>query len=309
MQMTRVGLDNAVHFYEIVIKEDSSFVEAYVGMSRIWRIQAFFKYYDKSEAYQKANYYMDKALELHPTDRALLDEYYFSLFLFDWDFQRVEKYYQNLIVKDSLFISPEMTAYAMQTNRLTDAFHAIEMAIEDDPKSLKMRLLKAWGLYWTGKNLEAISMLDEIMPLYDDLEWLKIKGALLLYHLGEWEHCKQVIESFAVDDRFTSSPLTLVLTSLMQNEEKVSFRDEVLISKLSSMYNEEVQGSPAYHLAFYFATLHDHNRALQWLEKSYTQNEPEMRWLYTQPCFDSLHQDPRFKELLNKRGFYEVIKT
>lgn len=307
MQMNRVGLDDAVHFYEKAIGEDSTFVEAYVGMSRIWRIQAFFKYYDKSEAYQKAKYYMDKALELHPTDRALLDEYYFSLFLFDWDFHRVEKYYQNLIVRDSLFISPEMTAYAMQTNRLTDAFHAIEMAIEDDPKSLKMRLLKAWGLYWTGKNSEAISMLEEIMPLYNELEWLKIKGALLLYHLGEWEHCKQVLESFALDDRFSSSPLALVLTSLMQNEEKGSFRDEQLINELSSMFDEDAQGSPAYHLAFYFATLQDYNRTLEWLEKSYTHNEPEMRWLYVQPCFASLHQDPRFKKLLNKRGFSEVM--
>jgi hypothetical protein len=43
--------------------------------------------------------------------------------------------------------------------------------------------------------------------------------------------------------------------------------------------------------------------AFKWLEKSYQDNEVELYWLKVEPEFESLHDDPRYQEMLDKVGF------
>jgi thiamine kinase-like enzyme len=45
------------------------------------------------------------------------------------------------------------------------------------------------------------------------------------------------------------------------------------------------------------------DKALQSLQKAYTDHEVEMTWLKVDPLFKPLHGDPRFENLLRKVGF------
>ena len=40
-----------------------------------------------------------------------------------------------------------------------------------------------------------------------------------------------------------------------------------------------------------------------WLDKAYDEHHPDMIELTTEPCFDSVRSDPRFKQLLSRVGF------
>jgi hypothetical protein len=57
------------------------------------------------------------------------------------------------------------------------------------------------------------------------------------------------------------------------------------------------------------------NAALNWLEKSYENRErgysyeTPLNSLSYDPCWDGLHDDPRFKELLDKIGYTKVMPT
>jgi ribosomal protein L21E len=45
------------------------------------------------------------------------------------------------------------------------------------------------------------------------------------------------------------------------------------------------------------------DKALQSLQKAFTDHEVEMVWLKVDPLFQSLHNDPRFQNLLGEIGF------
>jgi tetratricopeptide (TPR) repeat protein len=53
----------------------------------------------------------------------------------------------------------------------------------------------------------------------------------------------------------------------------------------------------AYHIATVYAGLKDKDRAFEWLEKGLQERADWMVFLNVDPRFDSLHSDPRFKEL------------
>jgi serine/threonine-protein kinase len=65
-------------------------------------------------------------------------------------------------------------------------------------------------------------------------------------------------------------------------------------------YNEG-HGS-AYYIAINYARLGDRDSALGQLEKSFNDHETDLKWIKTEPAFDTLSSDPRFGDLLRRIG-------
>ena len=53
-------------------------------------------------------------------------------------------------------------------------------------------------------------------------------------------------------------------------------------------------------VAGWFALAGESDRAFQWLERAYDMRDPNMPHLAVVPHFDSLHDDPRFQDLLRR---------
>lgn len=81
-----------------------------------------------------------------------------------------------------------------------------------------------------------------------------------------------------------------------------------LINSLQSLSQANPAGSPSYYLAMVYAQMGEINTSFEWLEKAYLEREVEMYWLMVEPPFKPLHDDPRWKELLNKVGFNVPVK-
>ncbi len=62
-------------------------------------------------------------------------------------------------------------------------------------------------------------------------------------------------------------------------------------------------GSPAWFTALYYASIGNHEKALEWLQKSYDRHEVEMIWLREEPVLKPVRSDPRYIELYHKVGF------
>jgi TolB-like protein/DNA-binding winged helix-turn-helix (wHTH) protein len=55
-------------------------------------------------------------------------------------------------------------------------------------------------------------------------------------------------------------------------------------------------------LALYYAELGDKERALKLLEDSFNQHTIDAMWIQTTPAFDSLHADPRYRDMVRRTG-------
>ena len=52
-----------------------------------------------------------------------------------------------------------------------------------------------------------------------------------------------------------------------------------------------------------YAGLNQPDEALAWLERGYREREPRMVFLKSEPKWNSLRGDPRFRDLLERIGF------
>ena len=58
----------------------------------------------------------------------------------------------------------------------------------------------------------------------------------------------------------------------------------------------------AYLFAVVYVGLGETGRVFEWLEKAYEERDVWMGWLKCDPIYDSLHNDPRFAELIRRIG-------
>jgi hypothetical protein len=60
-----------------------------------------------------------------------------------------------------------------------------------------------------------------------------------------------------------------------------------------------------YLVATFHVALGEKDQAIRELNKAYDRRENDLYWLKTDPLFDPLRDDPRFKELIARVGYPE----
>ena len=56
------------------------------------------------------------------------------------------------------------------------------------------------------------------------------------------------------------------------------------------------------NVAVAYAVAGDHDKAFEYLDRAYSEDDDEVLAVIRFPCFDSLHSDPRWADLLKKIG-------
>ena len=75
------------------------------------------------------------------------------------------------------------------------------------------------------------------------------------------------------------------------------------LNALIQKSTETAGGSPSFYTAMVYGSKGNIDEAFKWLEKSFMDNELELYWLKVEPEFESLYNDPRWQEMLDKVGF------
>jgi hypothetical protein len=71
-----------------------------------------------------------------------------------------------------------------------------------------------------------------------------------------------------------------------------------MISELELKYKAKV--ATATSMSVIYAGLGDQDQAFAWLEKAFDERNGELSDITWRPVFDTLHGDPRFKDLLRR---------
>jgi hypothetical protein len=80
-----------------------------------------------------------------------------------------------------------------------------------------------------------------------------------------------------------------------KRDEAHSITDELVRSSKSGKV-------PAYYVAGIYCTLGEQNQAFEWLEKTYQLRGGELTWIMIDPSLDNIRSDPRYADLLHRRG-------
>lgn len=249
---------------------------------------------------QLGSYYLNKLLEIDSLSAEALNAK--AIFHCEkLEFDKAKGKIESLISKDNLSIQ-HLTAAGVNLGRLGSLSKGIEIcekAMELDPLYVFNFYNLSELYYLQEKYNQSITVIQKAIIAYPETEQeflVQLSHCYLL--LGKIKKAKDFALTIE-DDMWKYRALTLAEYGL--GNTKIS--DSLLIEYIKT-YGEE----DAYYIAACYNFKRVPDEAFKWLNRSIDQKELQsLNVIMFDPLFKNLHLDPRWKPLLKRLGFPEVL--
>jgi len=299
------GIRRGAEFFRQAIASDSNYAAAYAGLADCANSAGWFGFLRPEEAFGKGRLFAGKALEI---DRSLGDAHAslgFALTHYDYDFVSAERELERAIELIPRYATAHQwfALTLIPQRRFDEAFSELKRAIRLDPLSPIILAQLSWAYYCARLYDEAIEQAKSTLDLDPSFPpaWEVLAIASML--TGDAE---TALAAFHKAAEFSSGGSTF-LSGLAWGFAKAARRDEAreLIDRL---LRERDAGKyvMAPQIAIVYAELQEKEEALRWLEEGYEERSAWMVYLNTDPRYDSLRGEPRFRELLERMKLAQV---
>jgi len=297
----RNGADNlkkAIEYQNQAIALDPSFAMAYSEIASDYGVLVEISAINPAEGKPKARAAAEKAAALDNT----LPQAHQALGYIenqDLNWTAAEQSFKRAIELNSNFAGAH-TLYAdllSQLGRTGEALSEIKQAQELDP--LRVGLIGNEGniLYYARRYDEAVTKMQDGLKPEPENAPARVYLGRAFTAAGQYA---KAIREFQIADK-TDSELTGALIYLGQAYALSGKRSEAS-EILNQVKTTKKYVSPA-ALAIFYAALDDKESAFKSLEQAYAERDPQLQFLKVEPGYDSLRDDPRFQEWLQKVGF------
>jgi len=303
----REGLQTSIRYFENAITSDPEFTEAYAGLAQAWFDLSAYGWLPYKDGFSKAKEFSLKAIEIDP-DCA---EAHTVLGAFHaWGDRKFEEARSEL--KIALILKPDYPVanqyYAqvlMITGPLEDARIFLDRALEMEPHFWILHNLNAYVYYFEGKHSEAIKACMTARDLHEGYisnEWLFF---LNYAKLGEGENATETLQR--IISNYSDAGINV------ENEIAEAFRQSGIDGLFQWMIETNLNaplpivglnGVP-FFISWWYAILGEKEKSISWLEQTMKAKRiPNfyVNLITTNPDFDILRGDPRFKAVVEKAG-------
>jgi TolB-like protein/tetratricopeptide (TPR) repeat protein len=293
---TGPDLQKAIGYFNDAIEKDSSYAQAYAGLASAYGVLPEYAYLPPSETVPKAEAAARKALQLD----ASLAEAHAVLGGIASDWASAESEYKRAIALDPSYATAHhwYSLNLRRHGRPDEALAEIRRAQELDPLSLIISENVGVTLSWMKRYDEALDQFKKMIELDPNFPWPY--GDMAIVHAMQGRLDQAIAEyqkeiSIVGRDPSEISALGYLYALAWKKREAVSILDELL------KFDRE-----GYRVSVYVAMVHyglgDTNRAFEWLERAYQEQDGALLDVGVSPLWAGLHSDPRFTALLRKMG-------
>ena len=294
---SEAGWTSSIRYYEQALKLDPNYALAYCGLADTYAYMGGVVMPSK-EAVVKEKEFAQRALQLEPQ----LAEAHLSLACalagaFDWRNAQVE-FDRAIELNPNLAWAYEIYAWFLGgLGRLDEAIAKDKKAIELDPLNSFFQAALAYFLYHARRYDDAIVQIKKTLEL-DPASTLAhhLLGCCLLWKgdtagaIAEFQRSKIMVAGAWYQG------LLGYAYAISGDRPKA----EQILRELEEMAKRQYVSSTA------FADIHlglgEKEKALDWLEKSYQDQESACWYLKIDPIYDSVRNEPRFQAILKKIG-------
>ncbi len=294
-------LQKAADYFNQSIEKDPSFALAYVGLASTYTILPEYSGLPAKDFIVKAEAAARKALELDAT----LAEPHAALGLikseYQWDWEGADKE-----LKRAMELDPNYpTIYHWYSNsleeqgKLEEALSEIKRAQELDPLSPVITSNVGEVLSFMKRYDPAIEQFKKTLEL-DPTFAAALVGLGDLYAqqdkfdeaISELQKVRQIL---GANNPYGAGDLGYVYAKAGKRDEAIKILNQLLeFSKRGSTLSVQV--------AYVYAGLGDKDKAFEWLEKGYDEQNTQLGYLKIDPAWDNLRSDSRYKVMLKKIG-------
>jgi serine/threonine protein kinase/Tfp pilus assembly protein PilF len=298
-KLTPQDLETALKYYELATELDPEYALGYAGIALVWlgRAQNGYVSYDVASA--KAKPAAAKALELDSTlaeVQSMMGG--FNAWLeWNWE-QSVTAYEKAIKFNPSL---AEARAYYSHVlfflNHPEDGMKQIELALELDPFNSLFQALYAMDLMYIRRYDDAIETIEKIRQTAprDPVALSTLKSA---YHQKQMYQEALEIWRFSFEIHEDHEAIQALNRGNDEGGYSVALQRvaEIMIERSKTRYVTPWQ------IATLYTRAGMNDEAIKWFEKAFTAHDNNMPYLSVDPIFDSLRDDPRFKNLVKRMG-------
>jgi TolB-like protein/DNA-binding winged helix-turn-helix (wHTH) protein/Flp pilus assembly protein TadD len=294
------SLKTSIGYFEQAIRKDPGYALAYSGLADAYDVASDYDLLPPRDSYSKAKAAAVKALELDPTLAQAHATLADMKSAYEWDWSGAETEFKRALeLNPGYAIAHHWYAqYLAARGRHQEALAEIRRAMELDPLSPSINAFAGSALYMArqyDKSAEHLSKMAAAEPTY----------APTHYFLGfarekQGDLTEAVKEFQKAVDLSGGDPSYLAALGhgygLSGNQQQA----RAICAKLQTRAANGYVSS--YDIALVYLGLNQKQRALDWLNRAYEEDDPNMNSLNVDPTLDDLRSDHRFQNLLQRIG-------
>lgn len=294
------GLTKAIDYFQLAIEKDPNYALAYAGLADCYSIigSAIVGTVPSQEVAPKAKAAAMKALQLDDTLAEAQTSLATVRFNYDWDWAGAADGFRRSIALNPSYATAyqRYSLYLMAMGRMTESLAQMTRARELEPLSISMNFSLGWRLYMARKYDEAIEQLQNTLDM--DPNFALPRMVLGQAYEQKNAYPKAVAElQQAVAISRDSPQMVSALGHTYGASGNRSEAEKVLAHLMEQTKKEYV--SPFY-VALVYAGMGENDKAIDWLEKAYSDRSNAIVFSKVDPQLDPLRSHPRFQSLLQR---------
>ena len=297
LRLTRAETDKAVAYFQQAIDLDRNYSLPYLGLAGAYLPMALTSGLPSSQVMPKAKEATLRAVEIDPGNSEGYEMLGLISFWYEWDWQAAEKYFQRALDLDPKNADAHF-AYAhllSNSRRHERALVEIKVARELDPLSLRTNAEEGQIFFFAKDYDNALDRLKKTIDL-DPSFWLSHLFISRVY-TEKGMHSEAVEEAKKAGELSRNSQSHAYRAYALAKWGKLSEAREVLNELLKLSTETYV---PPYNIAVAYNAVGETQKALDYLEKGFSDRDVRMVFLKVEPQWDSLRSEPRFVDLIKR---------
>jgi serine/threonine protein kinase/Flp pilus assembly protein TadD len=298
---TEEWIRKGIECFQQAIDIDPNYALAYVGLADAYAFLASSTGgWAPHDAYPKAKAAALKALELDDSLGEAHSSLGFFRLLYDWNLIEAEREFKRAIQLSPNYANAHdgYAFYMKARGRHAEAVKECTLVQQLDPLSPFAYVSLGWVYYFAHDFDQTLVQGRKALELDEHFTFAYWSMGLAFLQQGKKQEAIT-----ALSKAFTFSSGGLAFAAHLGYAYALAGKHAEALEVLNEM---EELGREKYVSAYYFAIVYlgfgDLERVFQWLEKAYEERSGFLVFLAVEPMFDSLREDPRFLDLLNRIG-------
>jgi serine/threonine-protein kinase len=292
---TQTGWNNAIRYYEQALRIDPEFALAYCGLADNYAYMGSVVMPEK-EAIAKEKEFAQKALELDPE----LAEAHMSLALalvatYDWR-NGLKEFDRALELNPNLAFAYEVQSWTLNgLGRFDEAIAKTKKAVELDPLNPFFQMSLSFYQYWARQYDDAIAQARKTLAMDPNSAISHVLLGLSFLKKGDTAGAIAELQKSKAPDPGAWYQGFLGYAYAISGERA---KAEEALRELEQLAKRQYVSPTAF--ATIYLGLGQKEKCLDWLEKSYEQQDSACWYLKIDQIYDSVRNEPRFQALVQK---------
>jgi tetratricopeptide (TPR) repeat protein len=301
-ERTAESLKLSIGYFEDAIHKDPSYALAYSGLADAYDVASDYDLFPPRDSYSKAKVAVLKALELDPTLAPAHATLADMKSAYEWDWVGAEAEFKRALALNPGYATAHhwYAQYLTSRGRHEEAIAEIGRAMELDPLSPSINAFAGSALYMArqyDKSAEQLAKITAAEPSYAPahyfLGFTREKQGNLNEAIQEFQ---KAVDLSGGDPSYLAAVAHACALSGHQSQARV------ISGRLRLQKRAATEYVSSYDIALVYLGLGQKEQALNWLNRAYEEDDPNMNFLNVDPILDEVRSDHRFQRLLQRVG-------